>query len=112
MEKRFLALYCPTDVALVRARKRGRTENDGTSVWDWLEPEEFEVRREFTSFATAVAQAKRWLPLDIFGETQVIEQHSQREPWGVEWSDVASWHVNSAARVHSAKPDHRFHIYD
>lgn len=88
------------------------TESDGTSFWDWCEPEEFTLVRRYETFEHALAFAREMVTVDVFGMTRITRQRYVRNlddlgnirP-GSSWESEVLWEVDADSPVDEAAPD-------
>ena len=98
METRYAVIWVPTEAAEAVARKAGMRDGDGTSLWDWQEPEDEMVTAHLATFGAALVKARDVLPADVCGEVRI-----ERELWVKDiddrerWMGEAVWHLHDSA---------------
>jgi hypothetical protein len=114
MPKRYIVSWTPTKAVESACRKRGMRDGDGTSFWDWIEPDNCSEHREFTSFAAARTFARKVLPLDCFGEVTIERQKLVRDHDDLgnvfrrkSWQTDATWHVQPDDQRREDDPTYR-----
>lgn len=107
MAVRFLSEHTPTSHVETVARDRGMKDGDGSSFWDWLEPEECTIAKEYKRFRYAADHAKKHVEVDVFGEARIREQHAVYHNGRViDWRTQAMWHVYpETTDIHENQPD-------
>lgn len=88
--------WTPTDKVEAAARAAGMREGDGTSLWDWVEPEDFTVKEYAARFEDAERRARDRLDLDCFGEVRLSATlNVQRRDGPREEVEEAVWNVHA-----------------
>lgn len=114
-ESRYLVSWVPLRAVEAACRKRGMKAGDGTSFWDWIEPEECAQTLEKRSFFEAVYAARAVLPFDVCGEVRIsrevlIRNHDDLGNVlpGRSWEEEAVWHLHDADDdMQESEPDYR-----
>ncbi len=87
--------WVPTKIVEAAAISLGRRDGDGTSIWDWLEADNYTQSVTRATFRGAVRAARQALPFDAFGEVRIYLTVEVAQPWGVEIEDRERWDVQS-----------------
>ncbi len=92
--------------------KSGMKPNDGTSFWDWIEPDHCEQDVEFHTFRLALAFAKQKVDEDVFGTPRLIRQHmlNDTDDLGTtydskSWGTDATWEIDDEREFAEDEPD-------
>ena len=79
---------------LEAAANMGWRCEDGTSLWDWVEPDDFIESVIRKTFKGAVSAARQAIPFDATGEVAIYRQVRVRRSNGqFEFEDRECWHV-------------------
>lgn len=112
---RYIVSWVPTRAVEAECRKLGWKADDGTSFWDWIEPEACSQQLEKKTFFEAVFAAKAVLPFDVFREVRIERQElvNDHDDLGNvfasrSWEEVARWSLYDKADVLTEDaPDYR-----
>ena len=103
--------WVPTKIVEALAESLGRRDGDGTSIWDWLEEDNYTQSVFRATFRGAVRAARQALPFDAFGEARIYRQTETVQPWGVEIEDRERWDVQDGGPDPIlGEPDHAYEI--
>jgi hypothetical protein len=70
-KERWLVTWIPAVNCEAVAAQRGQLPGDGTSYWDWMEPEEQELWELARSEAHALRKARHLIGQDVFGTPRI-----------------------------------------
>jgi hypothetical protein len=88
--------WIPIKIVEAAAERLGRRDGDGTSIWDWLEPDNYTQSVFRATFRGAARAARQALPFDAFGEERIYRQGEIMQPWGrAEIEDREHWDVQA-----------------
>ncbi len=97
---RYTVSWTPTKDVIAACQKRGMKDGDGTSFWDWIEPEYCTKTQHCPDFTKAVHFARFVLPEDCFGEAMIERLSLTRDHDDLgntfrskSWEVDATWHV-------------------
>ena len=111
---RYVVSFVPTDDVVRRCEALGMREGDGSSFWDWMEPEDCEQTRAKRTFAEAIEHARAVLPRDVFDEVRIAREQLVQEQDDLGntfkckvWREDAVWHlIDAAEHLSEDTPDY------
>ena len=100
--------WVPASIVEAAAERLGRRYGDGTSIWDWLEADNYAASVTRKSFTGAIRAARNRIKLDAFGEVRIYRQVELMQPWGrAEVEDRERWDVQAGGPDPTkCDPDH------
>lgn len=110
--RRWVVSHIPKAVCDAVAITRGWQDGSGQSLWDFMEPEEFEVRKSYVSDPEACRAARALVDQDVFAAVRVYEQEGHRGLGGkIEWTSLRMWEIGEVSRswpqgAWLGQPDH------
>lgn len=105
---RYVVTYVPTDAVTAAAYRAGMKDDDGSSVWDWVDENDYErVAEPVYDFSEAINLARSFIAYDIFEEVSVTRQILHRMSRRESWERDAIWLVYDTGQdVREDDPDH------
>ena len=107
MKKRYVLDYCPKDVVAKLAQKYAKEIEEGSSLWDCVDPSSLERSVVATTEAQALKHAIKLVPQDEYGEVRVYEQIEEV----IEGTTLSDWETVRMAVVYDAAKTLEFHPY-
>lgn len=97
----FVVSWVPLDEVKRACTKLGQRDGDGTSFWDWIEPEHCERTKGFDEFEPALRFAKTVAQLDAFSEARIERLRlTEDDDDGTSWEADARWDVREDTGPH------------